>query len=148
MTDTVTGLNLPILLHYCPENGGRCDSLRVIKCGLKSCHITEAISLLLFLKHTYHVMSSEKHILTLYIAGNTQKSRRAIENINNYCQEHLSDGFSLEIIDLKEHPELASSEQIIATPTLIRKLPAPIRVLVGDLSDKEKVLVGLNIKPA
>lgn len=91
-------------------------------------------------------MSSEKHILTLYIAGKTQKADRAIENINKYCEEHLQNGYVLEVVDLKEHPELASSEQIIAIPTLIRKLPAPIRVLVGDLSDKEKVLVGLNIK--
>jgi circadian clock protein KaiB len=91
-------------------------------------------------------MSTEKHILTLYIAGKTQKADRAIENINKYYQEHLQDGYSLEVIDLKEHPELASSEQIIAIPTLIRKLPAPIRILVGDLSDKEEVLVGLNIK--
>jgi circadian clock protein KaiB len=93
-------------------------------------------------------MSSEKHILTLYIAGQTQKGDRAIENINKYYQEHLQDGYTLEVVDLKKHPELASSEQIIAIPTLIRKLPAPVRVLVGDLSDKEKVLVGLNIKPA
>jgi circadian clock protein KaiB len=93
-------------------------------------------------------MSSEKHILTLYIAGKTQKAKRAIENINKYCQDHLQDGYVLEVIDLKEHPELASREQIIAIPTLIRKLPAPMRVLVGDLSDKDKVLVGLNIKPA
>jgi circadian clock protein KaiB len=93
-------------------------------------------------------MSSDKHILTLYIAGQTQKAARAIENINKYYQEHLQDGYSLEVIDLKKHPELASSEQIIAIPTLIRKLPAPVRILVGDLSDKEKVLVGLNIKPA
>jgi len=93
-------------------------------------------------------MSSEKHILTLYIAGQTQKADRAIENINKYYQEHIQDGYTLEVIDLKKHPELASSEQIIAIPTLIRKLPAPVRILVGDLSDKEKVLVGLNIKPA
>ena len=93
-------------------------------------------------------MSSEKHILTLYIAGKTQKAERAIENINKYCQDHLQDGYVLEVIDLKEHLELASREQIIAIPTLIRKLPAPMRVLVGDLSDKDKVLVGLNIKPA
>ena len=91
-------------------------------------------------------MSSEKHILTLYIAGKTQKADRAIENINKYYEEHLQDGYVLEVVDLKEHPELAFSEQIIAIPTLIRKLPAPLRVLVGDLSDKEKVLVGLNIK--
>ena len=93
-------------------------------------------------------MNNDKHILVLYIAGKTQKADRAIENINQYCEDHLQDGYTLEVVDLKEHPELASSEQIIAIPTLIRKLPAPIRVLVGDLSDKEKVLVGLNIKTA
>ena len=91
---------------------------------------------------------ADKHILTLYIAGKTQKAVRAIENINKYCEEHLADGYLLEVIDLKEHPERAASDQIIATPTLIKKLPEPIRVLVGDLSEEEKVLVGLNIKPA
>ena len=93
-------------------------------------------------------MEEKQHILTLYIAGNTQKATRAIENINKYCEEHLKDVYSLEVVDIKEHPELASSHQIIAIPTLIKKLPEPIRVLVGDLSDKEKVLVGLNIKTA
>jgi circadian clock protein KaiB len=93
-------------------------------------------------------MMKEQHILTLYIAGKTQKAVRAIENINRYCEEHLQNSYTLEVIDLREHPELAASEQIIAIPTLIRKLPAPIRNLVGDLSDKEKVLVGLNLKPA
>jgi circadian clock protein KaiB len=92
-------------------------------------------------------MKTEKQILTLYIAGHTQTAVRAIENINRYCEEHLQDSCTLQIVDLKKHPELAASEQIIAVPTLIRKLPAPIRILVGDLSDKEKVLVGLNIKP-
>jgi circadian clock protein KaiB len=91
---------------------------------------------------------NEQHILTLYIAGKTQKAVRAIENINRYCEEHLQNSYTLEVVDLREHPELAASEQIIAVPTLIRKLPAPIRTLVGDLSDKEKVLVGLNLKPA
>jgi circadian clock protein KaiB len=90
----------------------------------------------------------EQHILTLYIAGKTQKAVRAIENISRYCEEHLQNSYTLEVVDLNEHPELAASEQIIAIPTLIRKLPAPIRTLVGDLSDKDKVLVGLNIKPA
>ena len=92
--------------------------------------------------------TEEKHILTLYIAGKTQKAIRAIENINNYCEEHLQNSYVLEVVDLKEHPEIAASEQIIAIPTLIKKLPAPIRTLVGDLSDKEKVLIGLNIKQA
>lgn len=91
-------------------------------------------------------MKKEKYILTLYIAGQTQKARRAIENINKYCKEDFQRDYSIVVVDLKEQPELASSEQIIAVPTLIRKLPSPIRTLVGDLSDKEKVLVGLNIK--
>jgi len=92
-------------------------------------------------------MKKEKYILTLYIAGQTQMAMRAIENINKYCDEHLREGYALNIVDLKKHPELAASEQIVALPALIRKLPAPMRILIGDLSDKEKVLVGLNIKP-
>ncbi|TFF30358.1 circadian clock KaiB family protein [Mucilaginibacter psychrotolerans] len=88
----------------------------------------------------------EHHKLILYIAGKTQKSIKAIENIGKYCEEHLKGSYTLEVIDLREHPQLAEGEQIIATPTLIRKLPNPIRTLVGDLSDKEKVLVGLDIK--
>lgn len=93
-------------------------------------------------------MQKENYILTLYIAGQNQKAARAIENINKYGDELFRHGYALEVVDLKEHPEMASYEQIIAVPTLIRKLPAPVRILVGDLSDKEKVLVGLNIKPA
>jgi len=93
-------------------------------------------------------MEDKQHILTLYIAGKTQKAVRAIENINQYCDEHLRDGYILEVVDLEAHPEKAASDQIIAVPTLIKKLPVPIRILVGDLSDKEKVLVGLNIKTA
>jgi circadian clock protein KaiB len=91
-------------------------------------------------------MNKENYILTLYIAGQTQKAARAIENINRYCDEHLQEGYTLNVVDLKEHPELAATEQIIAVPTLIRRLPAPMRILVGDLSDKEKVLIGLNIQ--
>jgi circadian clock protein KaiB len=88
----------------------------------------------------------EHHKLILYIAGKTQKSVKAMENIGKYCEEHLKDSYTLEIIDLNEHPQLAEGEQIIATPTLIKKLPDPIKILVGDLSDKEKVLVGLNVQ--
>jgi circadian clock protein KaiB len=88
----------------------------------------------------------EHHKLILYIAGKTQKSVKAIENISKYCEEHLKDSYTLEVVDLREHPQLAEGEQIIAIPTLIKKIPNPIRVLVGDLSDKEKVLVGLDIK--
>jgi circadian clock protein KaiB len=88
----------------------------------------------------------EHHKLILYIAGKTPKSVKAIENISKYCEEHLKDSYTLEVVDLREHPQLAEGEQIIAIPTLIKKIPNPIRVLVGDLSDKEKVLVGLDIK--
>lgn len=90
-------------------------------------------------------MEAEKYKLCLYIAGQTQKSVRAIENLKKYCEDELKDQYTVEIIDLLEHPHLAEGEQIIAVPTLIKKLPAPIRILVGDLSDKSKVLVGLNL---
>jgi circadian clock protein KaiB len=90
-------------------------------------------------------MEKEKYKLCLYIAGQTQKSQNAIENLQNYCREHLEDNYIIEIIDLIQHPHLAEGEQIIAIPTLIKKLPDPIRVLVGDLKDKEKFLVGLNL---
>jgi len=91
-------------------------------------------------------MKTEKYSLTLYIVGQTQKARRAIENITKYCEEHLKDQYIVEVVDLKEHPELAADKQIIAVPTLIKNLPDPIRIFIGDLSDKQKVLVGLNIK--
>lgn len=90
-------------------------------------------------------MEKEKYKLSLYIAGQTQKSTKAIENLQKYCKEHLEENYTIEIVDLREHPHLAESEQIIAIPTLIKRLPDPIRILVGDLSDKEKFLVGLNL---
>ncbi|MEO3407604.1 circadian clock KaiB family protein [Mucilaginibacter sp. CAU 1740] len=91
-------------------------------------------------------MEKEKYKLCLYVAGNTQKSRSAITNLERYCKEHLADHYTVEVIDLREHPHLAEGKQIIATPTLIKKLPEPIRILVGDLSDQEKFLVGLDLK--
>jgi circadian clock protein KaiB len=90
-------------------------------------------------------MEAEKYKLCLYIAGKTQKANNAIENLKKYCEEELKDKYTVEIIDLLEHPHLAEGEQIIAVPTLVKKLPAPVRILVGDLSDKIKVLVGLNL---
>lgn len=90
-------------------------------------------------------MSTEKYKLCLYIAGKTQKAVRAIANLNKICHEDLAGIYTIQVIDLREHPSLAEGEQIIAVPTLIRKLPDPLRVLVGDLSDTAKVLVGLNI---
>jgi circadian clock protein KaiB len=95
---------------------------------------------------TYN-MKKEKYKLCIYIAGKTQKAERAIANLQKICEEELKDQYTIEIIDLREQPHLAEGEQIIAVPTLIKELPAPLRILVGDLSDKAKVLVGLNIVP-
>ena len=92
-------------------------------------------------------MENEYFKLALYVAGNTTKSLDAIANLKKYCVEHLKGAYTIEVIDLLEHPHLAESEQIIATPTLIKKLPDPIRILVGDLSQENKFLVGLNIIP-
>ena len=90
-------------------------------------------------------MEKERYKLCLYVAGETQKSRKAIENLQKYCEEHLEDNYSIEMIDLKEHPHLAEGSQIVATPTLIKKLPGPMRILVGDLTNKYKFLVGMNL---
>ena len=89
----------------------------------------------------------EKWQLRLYIAGNTPKSMSALANLKKYCEEHLSGKYEIEVIDLLIKPQLASGDQILAVPTLVRKVPIPIRKIIGDLSNEEKVLVGLNIKP-
>ena len=85
--------------------------------------------------------------LRLYIAGQTPKSILALKNINKYCKEHLEGKYSIEVIDLLKNPQLAEGDQIFAIPTLVRKFPEPIRKIIGDLSNEERVLVGLNIRP-
>lgn len=85
--------------------------------------------------------------LLLYIAGQTPKSIKALENIKKYAEEYLAGKYSIEIIDLLKSPQLAEGDQILAVPTLVRKFPEPIRKIIGDLSNEERVLVGLNIKP-
>ncbi|MBT3368811.1 MAG: thiol-disulfide isomerase [Nitrospina sp.] len=92
-------------------------------------------------------LRNKHYVLRLFVTGTTLKSIRAISNIKAICNEYLEGRFELEVIDLYQYPKLAKGEQIIALPTLIKKLPLPIRKLVGDLSDKEKVLFGLDIKP-
>jgi circadian clock protein KaiB len=93
-------------------------------------------------------MSKEnKWELRLYIAGQTPKSILALQNITKYCQQHLDGKYSIEIIDLLKNPQLAEGDQIFAIPTLVRKVPEPIRKIIGDLSNEERVLVGLNIRP-
>ena len=85
--------------------------------------------------------------LRLYIAGQTPGSVKALKNITRYCTENLDGKYSIEIIDLLENPQLAEGDQIFAIPTLVRKVPEPIRKIIGDLSNEERVLVGLNIRP-
>ena len=85
--------------------------------------------------------------MRLYVAGQTPKSLRALANLKQICEEHLAGKYHIEIIDLLENPQLASTDQILAIPTLIRKLPEPMRKIIGDLSNVERVLVGLDLHP-
>ena len=84
--------------------------------------------------------------LRLYVAGQTPKSLAAFANLKKICEEHLAGQYHIEVIDLIKKPQLASGDQILAIPTLVRKLPEPIRKIIGDLSDTERVLVGLNLR--
>ena len=90
---------------------------------------------------------TEKWELKLYVAGNTPKSVAALNNLKKYCEEHLKGKYKIDVVDLLIHPQLAEGDQILAIPTLVRKVPVPIRKIIGDLSNEEKVLVGLNIRP-
>jgi len=85
--------------------------------------------------------------LRLYVAGQTPKSMAAFSNLRKLCEEHLQGQYRIEVIDLLENPALAKGDQIFAIPTLVRKLPEPIKKIIGDLSNKERVLVGLNLIP-
>ncbi|WP_424356925.1 circadian clock KaiB family protein [Methanocella sp. MCL-LM] len=85
--------------------------------------------------------------LRIYVAGETPKSRDAIANLRKVCEEYLKGRYTIEVIDLLKHPQLAAEEQIFAVPTVVRKLPEPLKKLIGDMSATEKVLVGLDIKP-
>lgn len=85
--------------------------------------------------------------LRLYVAGQTSKSMAAFSNLKKLCEEHLKGQYRIEVIDLLENPALAKGDQIFAIPTLVRKLPEPIKKIIGDLSNKERVLVGLNLIP-
>ena len=89
----------------------------------------------------------ERWDLRLYVAGQTDKSIRAIKNLNRICAEHLAGVYSIEVIDLLERPQLAEGDQILAIPTLVRRLPEPIKKIIGDLSNEERVLIGLDIRP-
>jgi circadian clock protein KaiB len=84
--------------------------------------------------------------LRLYVAGTTPKSAAAISNLRKFCDEHLAGRYTIEVIDLLENPKLARTDQIVAIPTLVRKMPSPMRKIIGDLSDRERVLVGFDLQ--
>jgi len=91
-------------------------------------------------------LPAETWELRLYVAGQTPKSVAALANLRKHCEQHLKGRYQLEVIDLLQHPQLAEGDQILAIPTLVRKVPEPIRKIIGDLSNEEKVLVGLDIR--
>jgi circadian clock protein KaiB len=84
--------------------------------------------------------------LRLYVAGKTPKSLRAFDNLKVLCEEHLKGRYQIELIDLRENPHLARGDQIVAVPTLVRRLPKPLRTVIGDLSNSERLLVGLDLR--
>ena len=88
-----------------------------------------------------------KYVLRLYVTGMTPKSTQAIANVQELCEKYLAGSYELDVIDIYQQPTLAKGEQIIATPTLIKKLPLPLRKLIGDMSDTERFLVGIDLKP-
>lgn len=98
------------------------------------------------LKDSIEKLKTEKYILRLFITGITPQSSRAVANIKKICEAHLKGRYELEVIDLYQQPELAKGEQIIAAPTLIKKLPLPLRRIIGDLSGSERIIAGLDLR--
>jgi len=88
---------------------------------------------------------TERYVLRLYVTGMTARATRAIENVREICDEHLDGRYDLEIVDVYQHPVLAQDEQIIAAPTLIKKLPLPLRRIIGDMTRRDRVLIGLDL---
>lgn len=91
--------------------------------------------------------AADRYILRLYVAGMTSRSARAVENVRAFCHKHLEGRYDLQVIDVYQQPALAKSEQLVAAPTLIKKLPLPLRRLIGDMSNEDRVLVGLDLVP-
>ena len=91
--------------------------------------------------------AGRRYVLRLYVTGTTSRSVRALENLRRICDEHLAGNYQLEIVDIYRNLALARDDQIIAAPTLIKRLPAPLRRLIGDMSNEQKVLMGLDLRP-
>jgi circadian clock protein KaiB len=98
------------------------------------------------MKTARRAQSKERYLLRLYVAGTTPRSNRAIVNIRRICEEHLKGRYELEVVDVVKNPGLAAGEQIIAAPTLVKKLPLPLRRFIGDLSETERILLGLDLR--
>ena len=92
--------------------------------------------------------NADSQVLRLYIAGQTPRSIAAFANLKKICEEHLAGRYRIEVIDLVQNPQLAAGDQILAVPTLVRRLPEPVRRIIGDLSNADRVLVGLDVRPA
>ena len=99
-------------------------------------------------KETLSKAGDEKYCLRLYVAGSTPKSLRAITNIKRICETHLKGRYTLEVVDIYQQPGLVRGEQIIAAPTLIKKLPLPLRKFIGDMTNVDRILIGLDLRPA
>lgn len=99
-----------------------------------------------FRKLEQELDSEVRYELRLYVAGQTAKSVRAFANLRRICEEHLAGRCTIEVVDLLQNPELAKDDQIVAVPTLIKKVPEPLRKIIGDLSDEERVLIGLDVR--
>ncbi len=92
-------------------------------------------------------IEKERYILRLYVTGMTPRSTRAIQNVKKICEEHLKGRYDLQVVDIYQQPTLAKGEQIIAAPTLIKKIPLPLRKFIGDMANTEKILMGLDLRP-
>ncbi len=102
---------------------------------------------LLTFQKALEASKSASYVLRLYVTGATRRSAKAIANVKRICDEHFAGRYELEVIDIYQQPERARDAQIIATPTLVKKLPLPLRRFIGDMSDTEKFLVGIDLKP-
>ena len=96
--------------------------------------------------HTGGIQTMMLYKLRLFVTGRTAQSQRAINNLRDICENEIQSAYEVEVIDVLEHPELAERDKILATPTLVKRLPEPMRKIIGDLSDREKVLLGLNLE--
>lgn len=100
-----------------------------------------------FLEKEEGELETDSWKLRLYVAGQTPKSIKAFDNLKRICEEHIAGQYTIEVVDLTVNPQLAKGDQILALPTLVRRLPPPIRKIIGDLSNAERVLVGLDLRP-